>query len=241
MTLMSTKWPGFLPYPLNLKGKGGTGPAICLWEKENVEFSPRKAVYFLFVFLVLSQCMVYGYPPAPTCARYECPSYSVVQSEKEFEIRSYKDALWVSGPKVVAKSYKASGDKGFLILFSYYEGNNQERVKINMTAPVFIEVQNSTYTVYFYVPENYQSTPLPRPISPEIKQVRLPKYKYAAVIRFDGFITDAIIPIKIAALKKSLQGTPYQRATAVDNFFLAGYNSPFEPTNRANELIIPFN
>ncbi|KAI3447191.1 hypothetical protein Pfo_003856 [Paulownia fortunei] len=206
-------------------------------------FSPRRALYFLFVFLylVLSECQGEGYKPAPNCARYECPSYSVVHSEKDFEIRSYQDALWLSGPKISSKSYKEAADKGFLILFGYYHGNNLQKVKINMTTPVLVDVQNSAYTVYFYVPQKYQKgTPLPQPTSNLIKQVKLPRHKYAAVRRFDGFITDANIPTQIAALKKSLQGTPYQRAAALDLSTVAGYNSPFEPINRVNEVFLWF-
>ncbi|GFP79491.1 heme-binding protein 2 [Phtheirospermum japonicum] len=205
-------------------------------------FSPKKALYFLFVFLVVSKCRGdQAYPTAPNCKTYECPSYTVVHSEKAFEIRSYKEAQWVSGPKIPSDTYKAAADKGFLILFSYFQGNNKERVKINMTTPVLVEVQNKTYTVYFYVPQKYQSgTPLPQPLSSDVTQVMLPKQKYAAVRRFDGFITNDRIPTELTALKKSLQGTPYQRAAALDVFTLAGYNSPFEPSNRINEVIFFF-
>ncbi|KAL3623613.1 hypothetical protein CASFOL_032429 [Castilleja foliolosa] len=207
-------------------------------------FSPRKALFFLFVFVIVSKCMGgqdQAYPTAKNCKTHECPSYTVVHSQKEFEIRSYKEAQWVSGPKIQSDSYKSASNKGFLILFSYIQGNNKERAKIDMTTPVFVEVQNKTYTVYFYVPQKYQSgTPLPQPISSDVTQVKLPKQKYAAVRRFDGFITDNGIPKELDALKKSLQGTPYQRAAALDVYTVAGYNSPFEPFNRVNEVIYFF-
>ncbi|GFP79490.1 heme-binding protein 2 [Phtheirospermum japonicum] len=183
-----------------------------------------------------------AYPAAANCKTHECPSYTVVHSEKAFEIRSYKEAQWVSGPKIPSDTYKAAAYKGFQILFSYFQGNNKERVKINMTTPVFVEVQNKTYTVYFYVPQKYQSgTPLPKPLSRDVTQVKVPKQKYAAVRRFDGFISNDRIPTELAALKKSLQGTPYQRAAALDVFTVAGYNSPFEPFNRINEVVFFFN
>lgn len=68
----------------------------------------------IFVVAFVSQCKGEGYPPASNCARLECPPYTVAHSEKEFEIRSYKDALWVSAPPVPSKSYKPAADKGFI-------------------------------------------------------------------------------------------------------------------------------
>ncbi|KAG8367177.1 hypothetical protein BUALT_Bualt16G0045500 [Buddleja alternifolia] len=203
--------------------------------------SPRIALclFVAFVSSILSECNGQGYKPAPTCARLECPSYSVVQSEKEFEIRNYNDALWVSSPKIESNTYREGANKGFRIIRDYYRGNNSQQVKINMTAPVLVDVKGSTYAVHFYVPQKYQKS-IPAPNSDEIKAVKIPKYKYAAVRRFDGFITNESIPIQVAALKKSLQGTPYQRAAAIDVYTVAGYNSPFNPVNRVNEIVIWF-
>ncbi|KAG8367178.1 hypothetical protein BUALT_Bualt16G0045600 [Buddleja alternifolia] len=96
-----------------------------------------------------------------------------------------------------------------------------------MTAPVLVDVENSTYTVYFYAPQKYEKS-IPPPTPDERKPVKLPKYKYAAVRRFDGFITNKNIPKQVDALKKSLQGTPYEQAAALDRYTIAGYNSPFE-------------
>ncbi|KAL8035988.1 hypothetical protein ABFX02_12G130300 [Erythranthe guttata] len=206
-------------------------------------FPPRRAAILstFICVLFLWECNgEEGYTPAPNCARLECPSYSVVHTEKEYEIRSYNNALWVSGPTIPSKSYKTAADEGFLVLFGYYLGNNNQNVKINMTTPVLIDVQNSAYTVFFYVPKKYQNGSLPTPRSTAIKQVKLPKHKYAAVRRFDGFITDENIPTEVAALKNSLKGTPYEKAAALDVFTLAGYNSPFELINRVNEVFLWF-
>ncbi|KAL0333716.1 UNVERIFIED_CONTAM: 40S ribosomal protein S3-1 [Sesamum angustifolium] len=182
-----------------------------------------------------------GYKPAPTCARLECPPYKVVHSQKEFEIRSYEEGLWLSGPNITAPTYTDGAFKGFRILFAYYKGNNTQHVTINMTAPVLVDIQNSTYTVYFYVPKKYQTgVTLPTPLTDEIKKVNLPKFKYAAVRRFGGFISELSIGLETATLKKSLQGTPYQRA-ATGPVTVAGYNSPFELFNRVNEIWLGFN
>ncbi|KAK4391852.1 hypothetical protein Sango_1963000 [Sesamum angolense] len=206
-----------------------TAPAVCV-------------CVFVFLCLFVSECngADEGYKPAPTCARLECPPYKLVHTQKEFEIRSYDEGLWLSSPNITAPTYKEGASKGFRILFSYYNGTNAERVKINMTAPVLIDIVK-TYTVYFYVSKKYQAgASLPTLLTDQIKKVTLPKFKYTAVKRFDGLITNLSVRAAIVALKKSLQGTPYQRA-ANGLFTIAGYNSPRQLTNRVNEVWVGFN
>ncbi|KAH6806621.1 hypothetical protein C2S51_031452 [Perilla frutescens var. frutescens] len=204
--------------------------------------STIRAILFLVIslYLVVSKCNGEGYKPAPNCAKNECPSYTVVHTQKEFEIRSYKDAQWLSSPKIPSISYKPAASKGFLMLLAYIKGENLENVKINMTSPVLVGVQDSAYTVYFYLPENYQNK-APKPVMDEIKAVKLPEHKYAAVRRFDGLINDTTISTHVDALKKSLQSTPYQRAAAgCAGFTVAAYNAPFDLINRVNEIIVWF-
>ncbi|CAA0836825.1 SOUL heme-binding family protein [Striga hermonthica] len=127
-----------------------------------------------------------GYEPAPNCKRFQCASYAVVHSQKEFEIRKYDEALSVSAPSVTMDDYKSAASKGFLTLFRYYNGYNTERVKINLTIPVLINVKNTSYNVYFRAPKEYQNTTklLPKPTDKNIQQVTLPKHKFAAVTSF---------------------------------------------------------
>ncbi|KAL0345048.1 UNVERIFIED_CONTAM: hypothetical protein Sradi_4336100 [Sesamum radiatum] len=150
---------------------------------------------FVFVCLFVAECKAAdeGYKSAPTCARLECPPYKLVQTQKEFEIRSYDEGLWLSSPNITAPDYKEGASKGF-------------RMHI------------STHT-----------------LTDQIKKVTLPKFKYTAVKRFDGLITDLSVRAAIVALKESLKGTPYQRA-ADGLFTIAGYNSPRQLTDRVNEV-----
>ncbi|KAI3459504.1 hypothetical protein Pfo_016167 [Paulownia fortunei] len=210
-------------------------------------FLPRRTLCLLmFLYLVISECKGEGYKPAHNCINVECPPYSVVHSEKEFEIRSYKDALWLSSPNISEFSYLGAMSKGYTILNAYYGGNNVQHVKINRTGPILLDVQpalhyvrNSTYTAYFYVPQKYQKS-IPTPLSPEIKPVKLPKHKYAAVRRFDGYVIDDSITMQIAALKESLQGTPYQRAATFDQFTVVSYDFPVKYTNIDTEILVSF-
>ncbi|KAL8554691.1 hypothetical protein ACS0TY_002758 [Phlomoides rotata] len=100
-----------------------------------------------------------------------------------------------------------------------------------MTTPVLVDVRSSTYTMYFLLPKEYKNN-IPQPLSNEIEPVILPKHKYAAVKRFVGFLTDDFIRPNIDALKKSLQGTPYQTAASHDLSTMAAYNAPFRIVDR---------
>lgn len=107
----------------------------------------------------------------------------------------------------------------------YYHGNDQGVNIITTTGPlVMLDVSNSTYTVYFYVPHKYQNGGLPKPLIPEIKQVKLPKYKYAAVRRVGDEISDENIVAQVDALRRNLKGTAYERATERDQFTFVMYN-----------------
>lgn len=79
--------------------------------------SPRTVAVCVFVFVCLfvSECkgVDEGYKPAPTCARLECPPYKLVHTQKEFEIRSYDEGLWLSSPEITALTYKEGASKGF--------------------------------------------------------------------------------------------------------------------------------
>ncbi|KAK6145941.1 hypothetical protein DH2020_019810 [Rehmannia glutinosa] len=215
-------------------------------------FSLCNALCFLmFLFVVPLECKSEGYEPASNCSTVECPPYVVIYSQKEFEIRSYKEALWVSGPKILNTSFVPAFPNAILTLDAYYGGKNVQHVKIDKTAPIFVDVQpalyyvqNTTYTANYYVPKRYQNG-IPTPLSPEIKPVKLPKYKYAAVNRITFGLLDDAIFLGLTALKRSLQGTPYQRAATFNQVTVVTYNpySPNDPSINSdgfNEVLVWF-
>ncbi|KAK6145940.1 hypothetical protein DH2020_019809 [Rehmannia glutinosa] len=206
--------------------------------------STRALCVLIFLYFVALKCKGEGYKPLPNCTYVECPQYSVIHSEKEFEIRSYKDAVWVSSPNISESSY-LGGFGGAKFLEAYFGGKNVEHVKIEKTLPAFLDVfpapiyvQNTTYIVNYYVPKKYQNN-VPTPLSPQVKPVKLPKHKYTAVRRFSGLDGDGTIAEQLDTLKKSLQGTPYQRATAVNQFTVAIYYNLYESDSVA-EILLSF-
>ncbi|KAH6787069.1 hypothetical protein C2S52_006621 [Perilla frutescens var. hirtella] len=116
---------------------------------------------------------------------------------------------------------------GGLNLTSYYYRENDQGVIIPRTGPFMMMdvLKNSSYTVYYYVPKKYQNCGIPKPLSPEIKQVKLPIFKYAAVKRCTDELADDTVALQIDALKRDLQGTTYQRAAARDQFTFILYNA----------------
>jgi hypothetical protein len=50
----------------------------------------------------------------PSCERIECPAYDVVDGANGFEIRRYKDAMWVSTAPIEDISFVDATRSGFL-------------------------------------------------------------------------------------------------------------------------------
>ncbi|KAI8572441.1 hypothetical protein RHMOL_Rhmol01G0198800 [Rhododendron molle] len=194
-----------------------------------------------------------GFEVPPNCEKLECPPYQVIKSQKDYEIRSYKRALWVSSPQINSTSFNDGSGKGFKILFAYFLGKNKQLAEINMTAPVLVDVNpsnatgpssTSLFTVYFFLPQKYQK--ISPPVADQVHPVTLPKRKYAAVRRFGGFLNNTDIPLQVTSLRESLKGTPWESAIAktygggIVPYTVAGYNSPFELVNRVNEVVLWF-
>ncbi|KAK4763627.1 hypothetical protein SAY87_013065 [Trapa incisa] len=182
------------------------------------------------------------------CKRLECPSYTVVHSQADFEIRRYQSVLWMSTPPLNSTSYTDATGRGFSMLFSYIQGKNSKGAVIEMTAPVMVDVEpstgpfcNSSFAVHLYMPKQYQQGK--PPLSSEVIPTRLPVHRYAAVRRFGGFMNDSNIAPQVSLLRTSLKGSPWQASLAKTRgggYTLAGYNSPFEYKNRVNEVLLWF-
>ncbi|KAL7094098.1 hypothetical protein ACP275_11G080400 [Erythranthe tilingii] len=198
----------------------------------------------VLVVLVLFCCKMStegkGYKEAFNCKQLECPKYEVMHTGKQFEVRKYEVATWMSTPTINSTSYSDAVARGFNLLFAYIQGNNYKSAKIEMTAPVLVDVHpstgpfcNSTFVVNFYVPQKYQKYP---PGSRQLRPAKLPRQKYGIVRRFGGFMNDGNIASEALALKKTVKGTPWESSFG-KSYSVAGYNSPFEYDNRVNEVI----
>ncbi|GLT52439.1 hypothetical protein SLA2020_257820 [Shorea laevis] len=124
-------------------------------------------------------------------------------------------------------------------LYAFIQGKNDQAVKINMTAPVLTNIypstrHNSSFVVYFYLPQKHQDNP---PQSNQAHPVKLPKYQYAAVKRYGGFMNDTNIAEQFSALRKSMKGSVWE-LTIIKEHSVAVYNSPDERDTCVNEVIL---
>lgn len=116
-----------------------------------------------------------------------------------------------------------------------------------MTAPVITQVSPSdgpfcasSFVVSFYVPRQNQGKP------PPADGLRVQKWgvRYAAVRQFGGFVSDYGVGEEAAALYSSLEGSAWFGAVEQDPtsvYTVAQYNSPFEFTDRVNEIWMTLN
>ncbi|XP_069552685.1 heme-binding protein 2 [Brachyistius frenatus] len=157
---------------------------------------------------------------------------------QDYEVRTYHATNWVS-TSLSGTQWDAASNAGFRKLFSYIQGNNHNKVKVEMTAPVSCRVEpaagpacESQFTVSFYIPEEHQASP-PEPSDPQVFLEH--RKEFTAYVRtFGGFANENTKREELLKLLESLKrdGVPF-----IDKpFYSAGYDSPFKLTNRRNEV-----
>lgn len=161
----------------------------------------------------------------------EKQKYTVVRSEKEFEIRFYPSAI-LATVYSDARTYSDLAYPGFRKLAGYIFGGNASETKISMTSPVHMDMNEASMS--FVMPSAYTEESLPAPDDPAVKLERTDDV-YVAAIRFGGYASDRDI-VKYSEKLKSLldeKGIEWY-----GNFRYLGYNPPFQPFGRRNEIIV---
>ena len=162
----------------------------------------------------------------------ETYNYQVIKSYDDFEIRKYDAALFTR-VELDSGSYKSVSTKGFRVLAGYIFGNNERSEKIAMTTPVTMELKD-TMTMRFLVPSNYAKEELPAPNDTSIVIEEMPE-RIVAAIRFSGWADDEKIEKHRVKLEKALKR---EGIVHTGGFSFMGYNAPFDPVNRRNEVIV---
>ncbi|XP_010916749.1 uncharacterized protein [Elaeis guineensis] len=185
----------------------------------------------------------------PTCARVECPTFDVIDKGNAYEIRRYNSTVWMSTASMEGISFVNTTRTGFLQLFDYVKGKNENGTKMEMTAPVTTEVSTSkvppkeSFVTSFYIGKRYQANP------PSARGLHPQKWslKYAAVRQFGGYATDAGVPLEAAALDASLKGSKWapsvdksRKANPTVLYTVAQYSAPFRTSGRVNEIWMLF-
>jgi hypothetical protein len=179
-------------------------------------------------------------------SRVEQPSYTVVDSWDDIELRDY--------PELIVAEVEVPGERkqaisaGFRLIADYIFGNNAPRQKIAMTAPVTQQpgekiamtapvsqqASGSVWRVRFIMPSGYTLETLPTPNNPDVKLVRVPAERVAA-IRFSGLAGDDSIS---RHRKLLLERIARQGLTVHGEPTLAFYNPPWTlPFLRRNEIL----
>ena len=128
----------------------------------------------------------------------EEPSYSVLETEGNFELRKYSS--YIVAETYVEGDFEAVGSEGFRRLADYIGGKNRKKESISMTAPVSQKPasekiamtapvsqarDNHRWRIAFIMPSAYTMDTLPTPDDDRIA-LREEKEKTVAVIRYSG-------------------------------------------------------
>lgn len=159
--------------------------------------------------------------------------YKVIKTYDSFEVRFYPAAT-VATINSNAKTYKDLGSSGFRKLANYIFGGNEDKKNIAMTAPVYMDINDSQSTMSFVMPSNFNSKNLPNPNDSSIT-IKETESVYVAVIKFGGFSSDSKIKEHTEKLKKLLLE---KQISFYGNFLYLGYNPPFQLINRRNEIMV---
>ena len=200
-------------------------------QKKEVRFMPLKALGF-FLLLNLTPSFIGG----NLAMAIEEPSYTVIEADHDFEVRSYESSV-VARVKTTG-DFHSAGNSGFRVLADYIFGNNNQKVKIAMTAPVKMSPASHTdeYEVEFVMPQKMTKETLPLPESSQIEIKEIPK-KLMAVLKYSGTWSETRFMEHKATLMTQIQSHGYQ-AISHEAIF-ARYNPPFIPWFlRRNEVWI---
>ena len=188
----------------------------------------RIALTVLFLFFVLFQSIV-----IMATNKTEEQKYSVLQKDKDFEIRFYPAATFAT-IESKANNYRDLSSPGFRKLAGYIFGNNESSVHISMTSPVHMDVNDTLSSMSFVMPSAYNKTNLPNPKDESVKIQEVPD-EYAAVIRFGGYANDEKINFYSEKLKNILNEKGIK---TIGHFRFLGYNPPYQFIARRNEIVV---
>ena len=170
----------------------------------------------------------------------EEPSYEIIRSNADYEIRKYGDRLAVE----VEFTNESSG---FRYLFNYISGENTsseevsmtapvtQSAKIDMTAPVTQFSKDEKMLMQFYLPSKFSIENAPIPTNNRVSLVTMDG-GYYAVLRYSGRVSDKNYLKHLSKLKAFLEK---DNIKMIDYGTKAIFDGPFTlPIMRRNEAMI---
>ncbi|XP_076469010.1 heme-binding protein 2-like [Babylonia areolata] len=175
--------------------------------------------------------------PPSFCNKLDCPAFTVIQNKSTYQLREYVKSEWVSTSSV-GEDYDEAQYNNFMRLFRYIGGKNVKQQKIKMTAPVINRILPgpgpacaNNFTMSFFVSPK-EGTP-PKPSNEKVFLSSMAKMR-VYVRSFSGFADKAKWLEQGVKLANDLEGKGQQYHK--EFYYTAGYNSPFQLTNRHNEI-----
>jgi hypothetical protein len=181
-------------------------------------------------------------------AKYEQPSYEVLQKNGDIELRQYQPRIIASVE--VPASDKDAANQAFRILAGYIFGKNKGQQKVAMTVPVTEEVKaekiamtipvteekiGQSMRMSFNMPTKYTLDSLPKPNDERIKFSTLPPARFVT-IRFSGFASAAAFDKHTKILKSYMSEHQLKESGQPMKAF---YDAPWTlPFFRRNEVLI---
>ncbi|XP_069779302.1 heme-binding protein 2-like, partial [Narcine bancroftii] len=168
----------------------------------------------------------------------ECFNYNLLCANSDYEVRHYKASKWAA-TNITSVFMEFASYHGFIKLFNYIQGKNEEGKKIDMTAPVLLKIpenerlmQVKDYIVHFLMPAAYQENP-PAPIDSDVYFIDYPEM-YTFVKSFGGWLTTWNSNHYSSSLKGQL--TKANQSFVSGYYYGAVYDSPMTFIDRHNEV-----
>jgi|TARA_B110000977_G_scaffold178967_2_gene237130 hypothetical protein len=180
------------------------------------------------------------------CHGLDCPPFTVEKSGDSYDVRVYPGGLKWTSTVVTGSSFDDAVSTGFMRLFRYIGGENERSEKIAMTAPVRVQVApgdgpfcDSNFTVSFFVPFEDKDTgkkqkDVPAPTNKHVFQSVDQRDTQVFVKAFGGYSDEKILQREATALAEALQKDDIE--ISQKTYVYAGYDSPFRPIDRHNEV-----
>lgn len=163
----------------------------------------------------------------------------------DIQERCYDESVWVStastGPHTGSTSFRSMFKK----LFNYISGENDQKKKVPMTAPVLVQVsldKNIKDTLdikmnFFAPPETVET--LPNPSASDVKISSLPKM-CVYVYSYGGWQSSVNKSMKkrVYKLRNALKKAGLEGQYDKESMIFAGYDSPWRLLKRHNEVMV---
>jgi hypothetical protein len=163
-------------------------------------------------------------------AATESPSYEVLETDGDFEIRRYPDLALVS-----TSTPDREMNGSFMKLFRYIDGGNEGTQKVAMTSPVLMEKGAEQSTMSFILPKAVQDSGAPKPQATDVSVKALPSMEVIAM-RFKGRPSPVIEAQATAKIQAWAQAKGKQVQGSV---MFAYYDPPWTPSAlRRNEVLL---